>query len=86
VAAVNDALVQCVGGKIKLLAALPPEWGSGAMKGIHTPGGHVIDMEWENGMLTFASLTIGYGGTATVCCNGNERQIQGAPGTVVDLT
>ncbi|MGI6529533.1 MAG: glycosyl hydrolase family 95 catalytic domain-containing protein [Clostridia bacterium] len=60
VAAVLEALVQSWGGKTHLLPALPKEWGNGRVKGIKTPGGHLLNMEWKKGVLTYVEITLGY--------------------------
>jgi alpha-L-fucosidase 2 len=80
VAAVNEALVRCVDGKIHLLKALPRAWSEGRIWGIKTPGGHTVDLAWKQGRAVSADLTIGYSGGAVVCVNNREQRVTGKPG------
>lgn len=48
-AAILEMLVQFDGEKLWLLPALPKAWGCGWVKGLKTPGGYVLDMNWEHG-------------------------------------
>ncbi|MEG0014702.1 MAG: glycoside hydrolase family 95 protein [Cellulosilyticaceae bacterium] len=50
-AGILEMLIQSHEGEIKLLPALPKEWGSGHIKGIVARGSYVIDMEWKDGMV-----------------------------------
>jgi len=42
---------------IHLLPAIPSEWPSGSVKGLCARGGYTVDMEWEEGNITSASVT-----------------------------
>jgi alpha-L-fucosidase 2 len=80
-AAVNEALVSCVDGKIHLLKALPKAWSAGKITGIKTPGGHTIDMVWKEGRLVSLDVTLGYTGKALIIVNdGRKLTISGQPG------
>ena len=61
-AAVIEALISCCNGRVYLLRALPKQWANGTLKGIKTPGGHTLDMEWKNGELTFLQVKFGFEG------------------------
>ena len=41
----------------ELLPALPDEWKNGSIKGIKARGNLTFDIEWNNGVLTNASVT-----------------------------
>jgi alpha-L-fucosidase 2 len=85
VAAVNDALVRCVDSKIHLLCSLPEQWRAGAIRGLKTPGGHILDMIWEESKPIAFSLTLGYSGRATVSFGNKEHMVSGNPGETFDI-
>jgi alpha-L-fucosidase 2 len=85
VTAVNEALVRCVDGKIHLLNALPKAWPDGRIRGIKTPGGHTVDMEWKQGRAVSAALTLGYAGEAVIRVNNREQRVTGKPGSRIVL-
>jgi len=75
-AAVNEALIRCVDGKIHLLCALPGKWKTGEIRGIKTPGGHIVDLTWKNGNPVKIRIKLGYANNAIVCYNGKKRTIK----------
>jgi len=89
--AVIEMLVQTWGGKTHLLRALPKQWQNGRLKGLKLPGGHTLDMEWQNGIPANISITIGYSGKIVLSGlyeNGirvEDRLIEGEPGTTILL-
>ncbi len=55
-AAMLEMLVHSHAGEIRLLPALPQRWARGGITGLRVRGGHLLDLEWENGILTAASV------------------------------
>ncbi len=68
-AAVAEALMQCCGGEINLLPALPDEWSSGHIKGLRAKGGFGVDIEWQDGKLKSAKITSDHGGECRLRTN-----------------
>lgn len=60
VAAILEGFVQCWGGKIHLLRALPEAWPTGRITGIKAPGGHTLTLIWEDKILSSVEIIIGY--------------------------
>lgn len=56
VTAIAESLLQCTGGEIVLLPALPYEWGNGYVRGLRAKGGFEISMKWADGKLTGAEI------------------------------
>ena len=65
-AGIAEMLLQSQGGEIELLPALPTAWPSGSIHGICARGGYVVDMEWNAGKLTRATIIARQAGSTPV--------------------
>jgi alpha-L-fucosidase 2 len=74
-AGVVEMLMQSTPSTITLLPALPIQWKDGSVKGICARGGFVIDMSWENGIVTHLTVTARRKAKTTLFFNGMSRRI-----------
>lgn len=65
-AGITEMLMQCHGGEIFLLPALPDNWPSGSVRGLRARGGFTVDIEWDGGRLTRAAVRSDLGGNCRV--------------------
>ncbi|MBK7133883.1 MAG: glycoside hydrolase N-terminal domain-containing protein [Bacteroidales bacterium] len=63
---IAEMLLQSHNGVIRLLPALPKEWGTGEIKGLCARGGFVVDMKWSGGALNTAKIFSAAGGEAKI--------------------
>ncbi|RII95632.1 hypothetical protein DZF95_00115 [Clavibacter michiganensis] len=59
VAGMAESLASARDGAVSLLPALPISWPAGQVRGLVVEGGHRIDITWENGRVSSASITAG---------------------------
>ena len=70
-----EMLMQCNGETMELLPALPKEWPAGEIKGIKARGNYEIDLVWNNGKVSKASITSKNAGNLTVKYNGKLKAL-----------
>lgn len=74
-AGVCEMLMQCDGETMHLLPALPKEWSAGEIKGIKARGNYEINLVWNNGKVSKASITSKNAGNLTVKYNGKQKAL-----------
>jgi len=84
-AAVADLLLQSQPGEIHLLPALPAAWSKGSYKGLRAKGNAEVDVAWENGVLTEATIQAFSAGDTVVRFGEQEVQLTLIPGHVYRL-
>lgn len=84
-AGVAEMLLQSQEGFLSLLPALAPSWMKGSVKGICARGGFTIDLEWEQGRLSRATISSQKGGRCMVRYNNLEADIAIPAGCIVTL-
>ena len=71
-AGVAEMLVQSHAGEIAILPALPDAWPTGSVRGLRARGGLTVDLVWERGALTSATLTASVAGEFRVVYRDRE--------------
>ncbi|MDO6721352.1 glycoside hydrolase family 95 protein [Psychrosphaera sp. 1_MG-2023] len=55
---------------LDLLPALPKKWQQGSIRGLKARGGFTVDISWDKGLLTNATIYAKHGGTFRIFANG----------------
>jgi alpha-L-fucosidase 2 len=63
---IAEMLLQSQDGAIHLLPALPDAWKNGSIKGLKARGGFEVDIKWENGELSKATVKSSIGGNCRI--------------------
>ena len=84
-AAVIEAIVGYHDGKVHLLKSLPKQWKNGYLKGIKVPGGHIINVKWEDSKVTALSVQIGYEEKLTIRCVDKDITVEGKTGEIINV-
>jgi alpha-L-fucosidase 2 len=74
-AGIAEMLVQSFRGRIELLPALPSSWSSGSVRGLCARGGYVVDLRWENGKPTEASILSKTGGKCVLVYGDRAQEL-----------
>ena len=84
-AGVCEMLVQSSCDEIVLLPAIPAAWSEGSVNGLCARGGFEVDMQWQDGKVTTATIRSRTGGKTTIKYNGTQKTIKVKKGGHVTL-
>ncbi len=79
-AGIAEMLVQSRLGEIEVLPALPAAWPSGSVKGLRARGGFEVDVAWQDGKLTEATIRSLLGGATQLRYGSVTREVKLAKG------
>ncbi|WP_405057274.1 glycoside hydrolase family 95 protein [Kribbella sp. NBC_01505] len=82
---IPELLIQSHTDVIRLLPALPAAWPDGSFRGLRARGGLVLDVSWQGGQLTAASVVASRTGLHRIALPDKEIVVDLAAGRPVDL-
>lgn len=80
VSGICEMLVQSQLGEINLLPALPPAWATGSIQGLRVRGGFELDLTWQDGRLTAATIRSLLGAPAVLRYGNTTHELKLAKG------
>ena len=84
-AGIAEMLLQSHNGIIRLLPALPNAWADGEVNGLCARGGFILNMIWEKGIITQATVYSKKGGESELVYNSKRQKIKLKPGETLKL-
>ena len=84
-AGILEMLLQNHMGEIELLPALPSAWSTGMISGLRARRGFEVDIYWENGELSRATIHSHRGGPVRVRYDGRLKTLTTRPGERYDV-
>ncbi len=84
-AGVTEMLMQSHMGFIHLLPALPDAWKQGSITGLKAKGNFTVDILWNDGKLTKATILSGSGGTCTLRYGDKTRTLKTQKGKTYEV-
>ena len=84
-AGVCEMLLQSHAGEIELLPALPKAWPAGSYRGLRARGGFTVDVQWQAGVLTAATIKADIAGPLRVRWGSQSATLQAKAGETLQL-